>query len=173
MDVPQNQRGSNHTLNLSPHQQTLLFAALNSNRASSDPARSSASANMASTIDDSILSGDVVGSFDDSPFIDYDYDFDVDGNFDYDLNNDSQPQMIGKLPGSNSSDGDGEGVHEKRSHPDDDGEDEGGGKRREGEDKTSKKPGRKPLTSEPTSVSPCPIRCPSPFVISRPHIFGL
>jgi len=60
--------------------------------------------------------------------------------------------MIGKLPGS-SSDGDTE-THDKRQHPDDDDDDEedGGGKRREG-DKGSKKPGRKPLTNEPTSVS--------------------
>lgn len=88
--------------------------------------------------------------FEESPFIDYDYDFDAEGGFDYDLSNDSQGQMIGKLPGT-SSDGDAE-THDKRSHPDDDGdEDEGGGKRREGDEKTGKKPGRKPLTSEPTS----------------------
>lgn len=91
-----------------------------------------------------------LNGFDDSPFIDYDYEFDADGSFDYDFSNDSQGQMIGKLPGS-SSDGDAD-VHDKRSHPDDDGdEEEGGGKRREGDEKTTKKPGRKPLTSEPTS----------------------
>lgn len=44
-------------------------------------------------------------------------------------------------------------IHDKRKNPD--GikvEDDGGNKRREGDDKTAKKPGRKPLTSEPTSV---------------------
>lgn len=46
-------------------------------------------------------------------------------------------------------------VHEKRSHPDDE-DDEGsptenGSKRRESTDKVPKKPGRKPLTSEPSS----------------------
>ena len=93
-----------------------------------------------------------LNGFDESPFIDYDYEFDADGSFDYDFSNDSQGQMIGKLPGS-SSDGDND-THDKRSHPEDDGDEEdGGGKRREGDEKASKKPGRKPLTSEPTSVS--------------------
>lgn len=93
-----------------------------------------------------------LGSFEDSPFIDYDYDFDADASFDYDFGNDSQGQMIGKLPGS-SSDGDAD-THDKRSHPDDEDNDEdGGGKRREGDDRSGKKPGRKPLMSEPTSVS--------------------
>jgi AP-1-like factor len=92
-----------------------------------------------------------LGGFEESPFIDYDYDFDADGGFDYDFGNDPQGQMIGKLPGS-SSDGDAD-THDKRGHPDDEDNDEdGGGKRREGDDRSGKKPGRKPLTSEPTSV---------------------
>jgi AP-1-like factor len=96
-----------------------------------------------------------LNSFEESPYIDYDYDFDNDGNFgEYDFANTSQGQMIGALPGT-SSDGDADaGTHDKRGHSEDEDEDEedGGGKRREGE-KGSKKPGRKPLTSEPTSVS--------------------
>jgi AP-1-like transcription factor len=93
-----------------------------------------------------------LNGFDESPFIDYDYEFDADGSFDYDLGNDSQRQMIGKLPGS-SLDGDND-TPDKRSHPEDDGDEEdGGGKWREGDEKAFKKPGRKPLTSEPTSVS--------------------
>ncbi|ESZ89908.1 BAP1, transcription factor bZIP [Sclerotinia borealis F-4128] len=93
-----------------------------------------------------------LSGFEESPFIDYDYEFEGDESYNFNFSNDSQGQMIGNLPGT-SSDGDGDGDnHEKRSHPDDDGdEDEGGGKRREGDDKSSKKPGRKPLTSEPTS----------------------
>jgi AP-1-like factor len=91
-----------------------------------------------------------LNGFDDSPFIDYDYDFDADGSFDFGFSNDSQGQMIGKLPGT-SSDGDAD-AHDKRGHPDDNGDDEeGGGKRREGDEKSSKKPGRKPLSSEPSS----------------------
>jgi len=84
-----------------------------------------------------------------SPFLDYELDLDADGNFDLDVDG----QMIGGLPGAPTSDGEG-GAHEKRKLPEgENGDDEGGGKRREGEDKTAKKPGRKPLTSEPTSVS--------------------
>jgi len=45
-------------------------------------------------------------------------------------------------------------LHDKRKSPDDDKEEqENGAKRREGEEKVAKKPGRKPLTSEPTNVS--------------------
>jgi AP-1-like factor len=145
---------------LSPHQQNLLFAALNSNKGpavnptslqtSTDP---STMAPMSFT--DSPLQppgSGTLNSFDESPFIDYDYDFDADAGFDYDFSTDVQGQMIGKMPGS-SSDGDAD-THDKRSHPDDeDSNEDGGGKRREGDDRGSKKPGRKPLTSEPTSVS--------------------
>jgi AP-1-like factor len=85
--------------------------------------------------------------FEESPFLDFDLD---DGNFDWDLNGE---QMIGGLPGTSVDDEDGD-LHDKRKASDDDGdENDGGGKRREGDDKQSKKPGRKPLTSEPTSVS--------------------
>ncbi|CAA9956661.1 AP1 transcription factor [Pyrenophora teres f. maculata] len=78
---------------------------------------------------------------DESPFIDY---LD-DNNLDYD---NADGDMIGSLPGDTPGDS-----SEKRKSPDDEDadDDEGGGKRREGEDKQAKKPGRKPLTSEPTT----------------------
>lgn len=145
---------------LSPHQQNLLFAALNSNKGSTvdnnfvDPVTMAPMSFTESPQQQAPGSGTLNG-FEDSPFMDnYDYEFDPEGSFDYSYDNNSQGQMIGKLPGT-SSDGEGES-HEKRSHSlddDDDNEEDGGGKRREGEDKGSKKPGRKPLTSEPTSVS--------------------
>ena len=173
----QKQQGTTiqHDLRLSPHQQRLLFAALNSNKSSSIDTTNNAStsgkdmASMGFTespLRESPGSG-ALGGFDDSPFIDYDYEFDVDGTFDYDLNNGSHAQMIGTLPGTtSSSDGDAETSHEKRSHPDDDeDDDEGGGKRREGDDKTSKKPGRKPLTSEPTSVCSASSYSPTTYVL--------
>jgi AP-1-like factor len=147
-------------LTLSARQEQLLYAALNSNNKSSNiDASNNQSTNSFAMAPGSFTESPLqapgsgtLNGFDDSPFIDYDYEFDADGSFDYDFSNDSQGQMIGKLPGS-SSDGDAD-VHDKRSHPDDDGdEEEGGGKRREGDEKTTKKPGRKPLTSEPTSVS--------------------
>ncbi|TKA65057.1 hypothetical protein B0A49_09608 [Cryomyces minteri] len=84
---------------------------------------------------------------DDSPYIGY---LDADGNFNFDSN--EHGQMTGSLPNdSNQNDYDGE-VHDKSKSPEDDEDDEdGGGKRREGDDKMAKKPGRKPLTSEPTT----------------------
>ena len=145
----------NPNFTLSARQEQLLFAALNSNKASSNIDTSFPQSTMApGSFTESPLQAPSSGAlgFEESPFIDYDYEFDADGSYDYDFANDSQAQMIGNLPGT-SSDGDADN-HDKRSHPDDDGdEEEGGGKRREGDEKSSKKPGRKPLTSEPTSVS--------------------
>lgn len=87
-------------------------------------------------------------SIDESPFVDY-----LDGDNSFDFDNADDDLMIGALPGGSPSGRNGEESNDKRKSPDDDGEDdEGGGKRREGEDKQAKKPGRKPLTSEPTTV---------------------
>lgn len=77
-----------------------------------------------------------------SPLIDYDFD---DVNYDWD---NSAGLMIGSLPGAaNEEEND---LHDKRKSIEDD--DEITHKRREGEDKTAKKPGRKPMTGEPTTV---------------------
>jgi AP-1-like factor len=145
----------NPNLTLSARQEQLLFAALNSNKASTGQNSTSQSIMAPGSFTESPVQAPGSGTlngFEESPFIDYDYDFEADGNYDFDFANESQGQMIGNLPGT-SSDGDAE-THDKRSHPDDDDdEDEGGGKRRESDGKASKKPGRKPLTSEPTSVS--------------------
>jgi len=85
---------------------------------------------------------------DDSPFVDY-----LDGDNSFDFDNADGDLMIGALPGGSPSSRSGEDSSDKRKSPDDDADDdEGGGKRREGEDKQAKKPGRKPLTSEPTTV---------------------
>ncbi|KAI9840455.1 MAG: DNA-binding transcription factor yap1 [Sclerophora amabilis] len=78
-----------------------------------------------------------------SPFLDYDLDLDFDESFDSE-----NGTMIGNLPdGSPDEEHD---LHDKRKSIDGE-DDEGGGKRREGDDKVARKPGRKPLTSEPTS----------------------
>jgi len=163
MDPSNTLTTQNPNFKLTSRQEELLFAALNSNNKSAtaadtsipQPNNSNATTTMASgAMTDSPLqqapgSGTLNG-FEPSPFLDYDYDFGAEGEFDYSFANDSS-QMIGALPGT-SSDGEND-LHDKRSHPDDDDDnDEGGGKRREGDEKQSKKPGRKPLTSEPTSV---------------------
>ena len=82
---------------------------------------------------------------DTSPLLDFELE---DGSFDWD-----NTGMIGDLP--TTSNGDDTEHHDKRKKSiDEDEEDEGTGKRREGEEKVSaRKPGRKPLTGEPTTVS--------------------
>jgi AP-1-like factor len=146
---------------LSHQQEELLYAALNSNNPQTKKVpvnHSPQSQNRASMAPSAFTESPLDGAgslplngFEESPFIDYDYEFDPESGFDYDFTNDSQ-QMIGKLPGT-SSDGDAEGP-DKRAHPEDEEDnEEGRGKRREGDEKQSKKPGRKPLTAEPTSVS--------------------
>ena len=144
---------------LSKDQQSLLLAALSSNKqptqsrsnsySQSGRARNGSNSSMADNGEQYSLfdsnaqsepsSGHLDFNPDDSPYL----DFDIDGEDDaYDF--DSNGQMIGDMPGE---------LHEKRKSFDGNEDDEGGGKRREGEDKTGKKPGRKPLTSEPTTVS--------------------
>ncbi|KAG3184367.1 hypothetical protein PC129_g25306, partial [Phytophthora cactorum] len=76
--------------------------------------------------------------------------------FTYAGNADEQAKMIEDLPartstGSESTENEG---NEKLSHPDDEDDEDSPGndpKRRESTDKVPKKPGRKPLTSEPSS----------------------
>jgi AP-1-like factor len=140
---------------LTPQQQSLLFAALNSNRPS-DAAQPTNGFNMSPLqFDGSPIQADGMSSFQNSPDLDYEYDFaGADSSFDY-YDDAGQPKMIGDLPGSKrsltSDSGDAESP-EKRSHPDDEEEEGPGAKRRESEEKMAKKPGRKPLTTEPTSV---------------------
>jgi len=139
---------------LTPQQQNLLFAALNANRKSATPASTMSPLQF----NGSPLQGsDNVGGFQGSPEFDYDYDLiGADSSFDYPFNDPSQPKMIGDLPGatsdtSKSDSADNTESPDKRSHPDDDEEETPGAKRRESEDKVAKKPGRKPLTTEPSS----------------------
>ncbi len=161
---------------LSPDQQNLLVAALASNRPSSSDKTSlndKASKSSDQEKDDKRSAKQngyqnntnvypnqpaqntlTLGQFpepDDSPYLGFDLDADVDDNFDFDSNG----QFIDDFPGDVSQFEAGD-LHEKRkSIGDGDDEEEGGGKRRESEGGSSKKPGRKPLTAEPTSVS-CP-----------------
>lgn len=145
---------------LNQHQQDLLFAALNSNSA---PLDQTPNMNIGIGFNNSPLQAPgsaTMTQLDDSPFVDYDYNFDdAVGDFgEFDFSTLPQGQMIGAIPNtkgaSSSSDGDAP-QHDKRGLSEDDIEnDEHDDKRREQEEKTgAKKPGRKPLTSEPTSVS--------------------
>ncbi|CAJ2505442.1 Uu.00g128360.m01.CDS01 [Anthostomella pinea] len=157
---------------LTPQQQNLLFRALTSNQPANNGnefnnelslSPGSLTTSPVAQIQKNNTGADTSNAIQESPYLDYDYDLGPDTSFDFDFSNDGQAKMIGDLPGSSSSkegsqdgskvsspDNDGS---DKRSHPDEDDEEEeeGGGKRREGEGKVSKKPGRKPLTNEPTS----------------------
>ncbi|KAI1608810.1 fungal AP-1-like factor [Exophiala viscosa] len=132
-------RQSTEGLLLSPEQQDLLMAALNSNQSSTGQKTSSHGLDFTPSMSSAPGSGNLNFS-DESPFLDFDPQVDFgDESFDFDEN----ARMIGDIPGV---------LHDKRKSIDGkDDDDERGGKRREGEDKTAKKPGRKPLTSEPTS----------------------
>ncbi|KAK6354987.1 DNA-binding transcription factor yap1 [Orbilia brochopaga] len=131
---------------LSPDQRALLLAALNSNTPLNSQPRSSPVGMKESSSSDSLNSpqkGD--SSFDTSLFTDADALADVDYNFDL------TDYSIGEF-GLESA-----GDHEKRKLSIEDAADEEADphetepKRREGDDKTAKKPGRKPITNEPTS----------------------
>ncbi|ROW01228.1 hypothetical protein VMCG_05834 [Cytospora schulzeri] len=144
---------------LTPQQQSLLFAALNSNKQSSaSPAKDNLNMSPSSFTDSPVQKTDING-FQESPFIDYDYELNGDTSFDFGFADGTHPKMIGDLPGSGSASSSRSGSDnndmentEKRSHPDDEDEDDGGdAKRQETGEKQPKKPGRKPLTTEPTS----------------------
>ncbi|EGX87755.1 bZIP transcription factor (AP-1), putative [Cordyceps militaris CM01] len=142
---------------LTPHQQGLLFAALNTNK--QQALTSSAAPNPVSLSPSSFKhspsnGAPVAGGYQESPFIDnYEYEF-GDSSFDFSFAGNDQAAMIGDMPStSDKSDTPEDDLHEKRSYPDDDDDDglENDAKRREAGEKIPKKPGRKPLTSEPTS----------------------
>lgn len=162
---------SNSQINsqLSRDQQNLLLAALNAQAGdgqtqyqpagTSEHTDSSALQSAAMNASDqnnlfiSPQSAELDNFNDFTPDLDY---LDGDNSFDFD-NADLGGEMIGALPGSGGESPEediikGE-LHDKRKSPGDsqDGE-EGDAKRQEGE-KGNKKPGRKPLTSEPTTVS--------------------
>ena len=138
---------------LTPAQQDLLLAALASNSKPNQRSSAGARAGSLDSMSDQggtngLQTSPPSGNFDfgpdDSPYLDFDIDGEGEESYDFDVNG----QMIGDLP---ESAGD---LHDKRKSIDgNDDDDEGGGKRRESDDKSGKKPGRKPLTSEPTTVS--------------------
>ncbi len=154
---------------LSQNQQDLLLAALNSQAGSrqstfplansnhntqATPINSASQpSNMNSFNEDGLFISPQQATLDDfqdnySPDLDY---LDDEG-FDFE-NTDLGGEMIGTLPGDSFN---GNDLHEKRKNSEEfSGEEEGDAKRQETQEgeKSAKKPGRKPLTSEPTTVS--------------------
>jgi AP-1-like factor len=161
---------------LTPQQQNLLFAALNSNKQqlSGSTTNNAASISPASIHNSGAAqqkSAQATG-YQESPFLDnYDYDF-GDSGFDFSFASEDQPSMIGDIPTAADSANNDASVAlsdspetetpEKRSYPDDEDDEDSPGqdhKRRESTDKVPKKPGRKPLTSEPSSVCLSQSKC--------------
>ena len=69
---------------LTPQQQNLLFAALNSNKpASASPANNALNLSPTSYNDSPVQRSDASG-FQESPYLDYDYEFNGDSSFDFD-----------------------------------------------------------------------------------------
>ncbi|KAL7938478.1 PAP1 domain-containing protein [Trichoderma chlorosporum] len=142
---------------LTPQQQNLLFTALNANKQQQANAKTGLSLSPTSFKTNPLQSLDGA-AFQESPFLDnYDYDF-GDSSFDFSFANDAnQGSVNDDVPDSAmsaKSDSTETDSPEKRSHPDDEDDDASPGnesKRHESSDKVPKKPGRKPLTSEPTS----------------------
>ncbi|PYH49257.1 putative bZIP transcription factor AP-1/Yap1 [Aspergillus saccharolyticus JOP 1030-1] len=152
-----------HSLYLSPDQQDLLLAALSSNnppskqqpnsqvkRSNSEPDStpgnaSSSSYNVSPGFDLAQPNSGTLGYADDeSPFLDFNPELD----FDYQ----GTENLIGELPGGLALPDEHEPGEKRKDMDGPTEENEGAGKkRRESDDKTAKKPGRKPLTSEPTS----------------------
>lgn len=158
-------------LYLSPGQQDLLLAALSSNNPPPNPqnaspqlkkesnrtSKHSASGSFNGGVDGlQPQSGSLGYGDDESPFLDFNPDLD----FDDIPGSDS---LIGDIPGSVPASED-YGPGDKRKDMDgrSEIENEESGKRRRESDVQSKKPGRKPLMSEPTSVR-------NGFVLSAGH----
>ena len=91
---------------------------------------------------------------------------------DTDFNFSPDQDGFGDLGTQDLADPDGEHGEKRKSFEDDDDDDdieEGDLKRRESDDKTSKKPGRKPLTSEPTTVCLQPREIPTRQQLTSPQ----
>lgn len=167
--------GADSQFYLSPNQQDLLVAALASNQPASQSRAVGNNLNSKTSESDtnpdmsarqggySINTDGYFGPLpqestshpptlptDGTPYLGFDQDADGDDLYDFD----DIGQLGGDFPGEDSQVDPSE-LHEKRKSigdRDDDDED-GGGKRREGDGGPGKKPGRKPLTAEPTTVS--------------------
>jgi AP-1-like factor len=140
---------------LSQNQQDLLMAALQSqsnqsdatadalsNRDSVDFSSASLDPSMLTNQPDGLYGGDLdFSNFNDQQL----FDFLDSNNQPVDMDFD-EPSPEGDSPNNHVDPGE-----KRKSMADDKADNENGAKRREGEEKQAKKPGRKPLTSEPTS----------------------
>jgi AP-1-like factor len=141
---------------LSPEQQQLLLQALASDQQQGEASAPLTSAALSSLQDNSFAATGSLSGFQDTSFFDgQDYSFGPDSSLDFDVSHTSIPNMTGELAETEPSDHSGDNdTPEKRPLEEDEGTASSKGndaKRRDGAEKVPKKPGRKPLTSEPTS----------------------
>ncbi len=89
---------------LTPQQQSLLFAALNSNRPGNSSPSNNAMSLSPAAINDSPVQKSGADGFQESPYLDYDYSFDgPDSSFDFSFDGATGDKMIGDLPGDSPS----------------------------------------------------------------------
>ncbi|KAF2716841.1 PAP1-domain-containing protein [Polychaeton citri CBS 116435] len=145
---------------LSPNQQKLLLAALNSQAAGDSssfaPTSSSHHAHNPSADTNTRVPNMASDSLFQSPEgelnLDNTPDLDFDDSFDFD-NADLGGEMIGSLPGGAQTTGSSDHAEKRKSRDEGSVTEGGDSKRQETEEgeKAAKKPGRKPLTTEPTT----------------------
>ncbi|KAF4125572.1 hypothetical protein GMORB2_0816 [Geosmithia morbida] len=139
---------------LTPQQQSLLFAALESGKNQPPASQSASRLNLSpgSFQGSPIQQNDVrSGALEQSPYLDsYNYDDLGDSSFDFSYMDEPSKTSVDRADTSKSDSTDAD-FNEKRSHPEDEDDEEGGDLKRHESDKVPKKPGRKPLMSEPSS----------------------
>lgn len=146
---------------LAPDQQKLLLAALESQsrkQAAARAANRNSNPPQSNLVNPSLLTKDsqddyANASFDNS----YSYDYaEIDNNFDLNISPNGLDLTNGFPTFPEAS---GEKRKSMENDEDDEDDDSDDNKRRDNDDKSPKKPGRKPLTSEPTTVSYYPRFC--------------
>lgn len=161
----------NQNFLLTAQQQELLFVALNANRPIADSSSISPNTTMADTLTTTKSTG-ILDDIADSSFLDYDHSFDAaDTSLDLALDAGDEFSFFDTVDGDGNEDGEADDLRtdsapsnadndspDKRSYPEDkDSEDGTSVKRHESTEKVPKKPGRKPITTDSTSVRRAPL----------------
>lgn len=134
-------------LPLTQRQEELLFAALTSNSHGAVDGPYFNAASSRGAFSNSLAQAGASG---DGEYIDFDRDFEADGDNTYATGAEFDGESF--LPDFDIDEHVDNGTHDKR-HLDEDDEAVGSGKRRDSGGKTAKKPGRKLITGEATTVS--------------------
>ena len=143
---------------LNPQQQRLLLSTIiQSNKPEASAlAQNSGLALSPSSFQQSPTQTTEAALGEDGSFLEYDVSgFNLDSSYDLSGIDVADMQPLGDISGASPSKSDSAESptqHEKRSRPEDENDQDTTSKRRESTEKVPKKPGRKPLTSEPSTV---------------------